>query len=369
MHPALPGTDAVGRIACLMLGGIGDYLVTTPTILALRERYPAARLTLIQRAEFVDAARGHPAIDEIVAFRSGNAVRKALFLGRLAARRWDLWVDLQAPTFNTLGDNAALFRRNALMMRMPRTRWRLGFAVPQLAPHLTHAAPVPSRAVLERENLARTTLRLVRGDAAAAAPVRKELPPVSPAATAELHALLAAQGVAARPRIGLFFGSNQPAEVWPYARVHAFCEQLRAACPGHAVVIFGGPREAAAAARLAEAFRGPALPVVSFAGRLSLPQTAALLAGCAAVVATNSGPMHMADALGCRLVMLSSTKGYVPVWAPLSTPHAVISHAVPCSPCLVSVCVRDNLCMNLIDAGAVLAALLPLLDGAPSGAA
>ena len=68
MSGALPPADQVRSIACLMLGAIGDFVVTTPAIRALRDAYPSARLTVILRRELVALAEGNPCIDEVLAF-------------------------------------------------------------------------------------------------------------------------------------------------------------------------------------------------------------------------------------------------------------------------------------------------------------
>lgn len=349
MTAALPPAAEVGSIACLMLGAIGDLLVTTPTIRALRAAYPAARLTVILRHELAPLAQGNPCVDEVLAFRSGGAWRKAAFLATLARRRFDLWVDLHVPTFNTFGSNDAVFRRNALMMRVARSRYRLGYAAPALAPHLTHAVPVPDDAVFAAENIVASTLRIVDGDPGGA---RKELPPADATTRAAASALL---GADAGPVVGLFFGSNQPAGVWPRARVAELCRALPAALPGHRFALLGGPAERTTAAAVMEEHGiGRFLDLVA---RCALPVTAEVMRRCAAVVATDSGPMHMADALGVPLVALFAAKNPLPLWLPLSPAARVLHHDVDCRRCLLSVCPRGNLCLDLISPADVIDAL------------
>ena len=348
MSMGMPPANQVRSIACLMLGAIGDFVVTTPAIRALRDAYPGARLTVILRRELVPLAEGNPCIDEVLAFRSGGVWRKAAFLATLLRRRWDLWVDLHVPTFNTFGSNDAVFRRNALMLRAARARFRLGYAAPALAPHLTHPVAVPGDEVFAAENIVASTLRIVGASPDGA---RKELPPATGAARAAASALL---GADARPLVGLFFGSNQPAGVWPRARVAALCAALPAALPGHRFALLGGPGERADIDAACAGLDGPFLDLV---GRCGLATTAEVMRRCAAVVATDSGPMHMADALGVPLVALFGAKNPLPLWLPLSPAAVVLHRDVDCRRCLLSVCPRGNLCMELIPPADVIDAL------------
>ncbi len=350
----LPPPSQVRRIACLMLGAIGDFIVTTPTQQALRAAYPDARITLVIREAQRGLAEGSPWIDEILPLRSGAWSRLAL-PAALLMRRWDLWVDLHVPTFNTFGTNAHVFRRNAFLMRAAGARFRLAFDDPALSAGLTHPVPTPSMDEMAVENIAITTRRLLPG--AAPSPLRKSLPPRRAEAMAAVDRVLAAEGAGDRPLVSVFFGSNQPSGVWPYERVLAFCRRLPERFPGFRFPLLGGPNERVAVDRLHGDIGALFPPLIDLTGRLTLPETAAVMARSRAVVATDSGPMHMADALGVPLVALFGAKNPMPLWLPLTPDAKVITHGVPCAGCLRNICDRDNLCMSLITEDEVLSAL------------
>ncbi len=353
--PHLPPPAEIRSIVCLMLGEIGDLVVVLPTIEALRERYPDARVTLIIRGFLADLVRADPRIDELFLLRAKTPVAKVAFVARLALRRWDMWVDLHTPTFNTVSSNGDVFRRNARLMKAAGCRFRLGFAMPETARYLTHARPSPGPATLAQENIVETTARLVGG---ASRPKRMFVPAAD---HAEATRLLVERNAANAASIALFFGAKQDAKVWPYENVARFIALLAGALPGLNLLLVGGPAEAALFRRLAgdEALARPAR-LINLIGASSLGVTMALLSRCRAAVMTDSGPMHIADALGIPLVALFSAHNH-PVWHPTAPRSVVLRELVECGPCFKATCPKENLCMSRITPEAVLHRLLPML--------
>jgi ADP-heptose:LPS heptosyltransferase len=349
---ALPAAGEVRTIVAFMLGEIGDLLVATPALHALKQRYPGARLALIVRRQLADLVQANPDVDELLLYDSRSRWSKAAFLVRLRLRRWDLWVDLHTPTFNTWNSNDQLFRRNRWFMRAAHARFRRGFAMPPIERELTHPEPLPDVATLRSENIVATTLRLA-GDPAASSKRLYLLPQANVWAKDFRYR----HGLADTPVIGLFFGAKQSAKVWPLEHAASFVEALALRHAQYRLLLLGGPHEADYARALAS--RLPAAVVarlVDTTAQLSLAQTAALLSGCAAVVCTDSGPMHMAEALGRPLVALMSAHNYGPVWRPLHA-IAVLRADVPCSPCLKADCSEQQACMRALTPDAALAAL------------
>jgi heptosyltransferase-2 len=101
--------------------------------------------------------------------------------------------------------------------------------------------------------------------------------------------------------------------------------------------------------------------VRDFTGRTSLAQTGALLSRCAAIVATNSGGMHIADATDIPIVALFSMHNHPGVWNPVNGKSIVLHHEIACGPCFRSVCPVGNACMASITPEEALEALLAVL--------
>jgi heptosyltransferase-2 len=355
----LPAATEVRTITALMLGEIGDLIVTTPTLAALRERYPQARLRVIVRRAMAELLASNPAVDELLLYDSRSRWTKIAFLGRLALMGHDLWVDLHTPTFNTWNTNDEVFRRNRLFMRAARPRFQLAFEMAPLRGRITHPVAVPEPATLRDENIVDTTLRLVGGSAD-----RRKRLVVAAADSAWAQAELARRRIDQAPCIGLFFGAKQSAKVWPLQRTAALCAGLPQRFPQATFLILGGPHEVDAARELLAGLPAESRPRFhDLTATGGLGRSAALIARCAALVATDSGPMHMADALGVELVALMSAHNHAAVWRPLRA-AAVLRTEVACSPCFSADCVQGQACMLGIEAEPVMAALAQALSRA-----
>ncbi len=151
-----------------------------------------------------------------------------------------------------------------------------------------------------------------------------------------------------RPYVVLHPGASVPARAWPARRWTATCSLLSAS--GQRVVVTGGPTERELTAAVATAGTG----AVDLGGRTSLPELAAVLAGADAVVVANTGPAHLAAAVGTPVVSLFAPTVPAVRWAPYGVRHLLLGdqHApcrdtrarecpVPGHPCLSSVSAED----------------------------
>ncbi len=166
-----------------------------------------------------------------------------------------------------------------------------------------------------------------------------------------------------RRTIGIFPGSNAPSRRWTAMRFNELVRRL--VSTGARVIVFGGPaeREMSAAAAAGGA--------IDLGGRTDLPLLAAGLAECELVVSNDSGPLHLAAAVGTRTVSLWGA-GDPAVTGP-PPEHSVIRHPeLYCVPCVKNVCPRrgrgmflpdaHNECMHLITVDEVDAAASQLLN-------
>jgi len=358
-HPGFPAASSVGRIVALMIGEIGDLIVTFPTLEALKARFPDAHLTLIARPAVRDLVAAQPAVDEFMPFSASGLPSKLGFMAHLALKRWDLWVDLHTPTYNTCCSNEHVFRRNALLMRAAGCRYRLGFGVAPMTPKLTHVVPAPDENTLQTENIADTTLRLADG---AGDPRWRKAISISPALRDAMAERLGTDD-ADIPFIGLFFGGKQSANVWPETHIARFLPMALERLPGYRFVLFGGAHEAAFVARVLATLKPDhASRIMNLTHRLSLIETAAAMSLCRLVVSTDSGPMHIADAAGAPLVTLFGSHSYLPIWLPRTPRKRVINHRPPCSLCFASECPENRECMSAISPEEVMTEVQSLLE-------
>ncbi|NNK48590.1 MAG: glycosyltransferase family 9 protein [Gemmatimonadetes bacterium] len=174
----------------------------------------------------------------------------------------------------------------------------------------------------------------------------------------------------ARVVVGLFPGANAESRRWPAGRFSALAQRMASA--GHRVLVLGGPGEAGLTEVVARA--GAAFgECEDHGGRTDLMGLSGLLAGCDVLVTNDTGPMHLAAALGTPVVALEGPAD-VRQTRPLGTRVRLVGRFdLPCVPCVRNRCPRTgpgteltdarNECMWLISVDEVERAVQELLDG------
>ena len=287
--PLHPRFDGVERIAVLRGGALGDLVFALPALAALRAAYPSAAITLLGgpvAPALLGGRLGVP-VDavEVLPFwpgvrdgdgagdDAGEAVEA--FVGRMRAQRFDLAVQAHGG-----GRHA-----NPFLLRLG-------------AQH-TVGTGTPDAERLERtlhyDYFQHEVLRWLEvAGLAGAAPVALE--PELPVAAEERAA--GERLIGPGPRVVIHPGATDPRRHWPVARFGAVAAAV--ARRGARVAVVGDASEAGIADRVVAAADHPA--VVSLAGRLDLGGLVGVLAAADVVVANDSGPRHLAQAVGARTV-------------------------------------------------------------------
>ncbi len=166
--------------------------------------------------------------------------------------------------------------------------------------------------------------------------------------------------VADEPYVVVHPGASVTARAWEPERCAALVDALVAA--GRRVVVTGGPGERALTALVA----GPPQPeVLDLGGRTDLPQLAEVLAAAGAVVVGNTGPAHLAAAVGTPVVSLYAPTVPAVRWRPWMVPHELLYMDVPCAGCRARECpVPGHPCLGGVTVPEV-AAAVGRLAGAP----
>jgi len=162
------------------------------------------------------------------------------------------------------------------------------------------------------------------------------------------------------PYVVVHPGASVPARAWAPERHAELVSALADA--GRRVVVTGAPSEAALTARVA----GPPRPgVIDLGGATTLGELAGVLAGADAVVVGNTGPAHLAAAVGTPVVSLFALTVPAVRWRPWRVPHELLSVDVPCAGCRARVCPVDgHPCVDDVRAEVVLAAVERLAPAA-----
>ncbi len=344
--------ETVRSILVMRLYFMGDVLLATPVLEALKRAFPDARLTVLAKKRGVDVLIANPHVDEIVLY---DAVpdyhmprRQWQLARRLRRERFDLAVDLSGNLLSSW------------ILWAADPAYRVGFNHAGFPHLLDYRIPyVSDGSVVEH------LLSAVEPLGATAEP-RPRIYLTDEERGAAVEALQRA-GVAPAARFAVLApGANWEYRRWPEKR-HAALARRLAQEAGLACVLAGGAADVALCERIARDAEGVA---VSLAGCLDIRGSAAVVERAAVFVGSDSGPMHVAAAVGTPVVALFGPN--TPVrFAPRGAPSRVIRHEYPCSPCDQKECVRpENPCMAAITVDEVFEAALDLLRrGARSGGA
>jgi heptosyltransferase-2 len=363
------------RILIRGVNWLGDAVMTTPALMRLREAFPQARFTLSTPQKLAGLWLHHPAVDDIIAFAPHEnifAVSK-----KLRAAKCDLAVILPNSP------------RAALEVWLAGIPQRLGYARPWRNCLLTQTVAPRAAAVKMRKRSSAEIKMLVARNPQ---PNSREtiLPPAAHQLYEYLHltAVLGASTVplapqlaitleelaAARKKFGLealsmpILGLNPgaeygPAKRWPVEKFIAAAREIQRRHPCF-WILFGGSNDAPITEQIESALGGQSGAVLNLAGKTSLRELMSLLKLCRVVLTNDTGPMHVAAALGTRVVVPfgSTSPALTGPGLPGDTRHHFITANAPCSPCFLRECPIDFRCMRDISLEIVVEAVVQSLN-------
>ena len=338
------------RILLIRLSALGDIVLTSPAIRAIRQHLPQARLTMLTDTPYRDLLSDNPNLDQVIDFQRKDKHLSAThrLIQQLRAEKFDLVIDFQRKF------------RTSLIGFLSQAKVRVGFHRPN-GYLLTKVVP-PSD--LERyQHAIDSYFQLLHALDIPATNRQLELY-VSGADRLFAQTGLKQKGLLDEPlKVGLFPGASWDFKQWSpnrFVEVGKRCVELYQG----RILVFGSPAER----KLADWIAGKiGKKAVSLAGDLRLGQLAAYIEQCQLFIANDTGPMHMATALGVSTIGLFGPGNYHK-FRPLGNNHTVIRHEVPCSPCkqFNNHC-QSNICMQGISVKLVWQAAEQKLTAYPSG--
>jgi ADP-heptose:LPS heptosyltransferase len=156
--------------------------------------------------------------------------------------------------------------------------------------------------------------------------------------------------------------AKQKHKCWPIGSFKKLGKLLLSTFPGVRLVIVGGPEDEALGNLLVTVWGGESL---NFAGKSSILQSAEIIRRCKLFIGNDSGPSHLAVAMGTPVVTIFSSFVYPELWRPWGRKSRIIRHSVPCEFCFTEngKCPKStNLCMDGISVEEVLSVCLETLD-------
>lgn len=352
-----PAWDSARNILCVRLDSLGDVLMCTPALRALRQCQPGRRLTLLTSPGAALAAPFIPELDDVIEYdapwmkssASHAAAADLALAAQLATRCFDA-----AVIFTTYSQSALPAALLAYLTGIPL--------------RLAHCRENPYQLLTDWVTETEPQQR-IRHE------VQRQLDLVAsvgcPAVDARLSFALREYDLdVVRQRLRdtgidpasrwllLHPGASAASRRYPRRHWAELIRQL-ALRPGLPVVLTGGRDEI----ELVDAIRaGGAVPVVSLAGQLGLGQLAAALGLAAVVVCNNTGPAHIAAALGTPVAVLYALTN--PQHTPWQVANRLLYHDVPCRFCYKSVCPEGHHdCLDKVEPARVVEAVCSLLNG------
>ena len=390
---------------------LGDAVMTTPALLRLREKFPQAQLAVLTPDKLAGLWSHHPAVDEVISITPAESpwtVANRIRANSPARFRSGPPATVEPggpfalPVGTRPGTAGPAFELALVLPNSPRSALevflagipqRVGYARPWRNWFLTRAiasrpgavkmrkrplAEIRSLTAAESNGAGNSVHRVLANPAshthqiheylhlAAALGANPEpLPPqlCVPPGESEAARTKFRLGAASGPILGLNPGAEYgPAKRWPVAHFIAAAREIHRQVGG-VWLLFGGKGDIELTGQIAAALQAAGVPLHDLAGRTTLRELMALLPLCRVLLTNDTGPMHVAAALGTPVVVPfgSTSPELTGPGLPGDSQHQLLRSGAPCSPCFLRQCPIDFRCLRGLGAERVMAAVAEVL--------
>lgn len=353
LAPARWDWSKVRRVLVVRLRSIGDTVLATPSLYALRRFLPGARVDVLLEDWVAPLLEGSAEVDRVVTVRRKSKTSRLQVARELRAEAYDV-------VYNLHGGSTA-----ALLTRATGARHRVGYADYRYASLHNHAAPPSSKLWgQEKTHSVEQQLALLGWTGVPVSDRPATRLAVKPEAAARIAQKLTHAGIVE----GQPFALVHPAaafetKTWAAENFARIVEHL--AARGIASVAVAAPNESA----VVEAVRSKTRAMLVGFTDLSLPELTALAARASLFVGNDSGVAHVAAAVEVRQVVVFGSSN-VAHWRPWSdAPAEVVREEMPCAPCPGYTCAEFDApeCIRRVSVERVLAAVERVLSKAVTG--
>ena len=346
--------QAPKRLLIRGVNWLGDAVMSTPALLRLRQALPNTHIAILTHAKLADLWKNHPAINQVLTFNPGDNI----FSVSRNLRRWHFDAALAFPNSH----------RSALELWFAGIPIRAGLSKFGRNLFLTHPIPPPPflrpmrkrttrqiRAIISsniepspaysiQNHHSLLYLHLVSKFGADSRPIQ----PMLEVTPEELDAFRSRFAIENKLVLGICPGAEYgPAKRWPpdYFKKTAGTVHRNSGCLW---LIFGGAADEETASYIASGL--PNGSCINLAGKTSLRELCAALKLCRIVLTNDSGPMHVAAAVGTRVIALfgSTSPELTGPGLPGDSNHIIMRANVSCSPCFRRSCPIDYRCLKNI---------------------
>lgn len=363
-----PEWRAVRRVLAVRLDNLGDVLVMTPAMHAIRQSLPQVTLTLLASPIGAQAGRLNPDIDDVIVYQAPwmdpwqklprDPEREQQMIALLRERQFD-----GAIIFTSFRQSPL---PSAYLCYLADIPLRLAASIDGPGSLLTTRHKHPERMLHEVERgldlVGAVGLTTEERDLVLRVPddARGFLEDAFPALECRANLTRKRQQPYVplqRPLVVIHPGCSMPARTYPWEMYAELADQLIERL-GAAVVLTGAEAEQELVARVQHRMQHRALPL---AGKLPFPAFCALIEAADLTITNNTGPMHMAAALKTPVIALFALTNPPEQWGPWRVPHRRLYHDVACRICYSRVCRYGHECLRLITPAMVVESAVELL--------
>jgi heptosyltransferase-1 len=274
---------------------LGDIVLALPALTALRKSFPDARISWLIRPEFAPLLENHPHLNDTIIF-DRKFLGKAWFHPRALASLLSLIRRLRRSKFDAVIDLQGLFRTASLAW-LSGCKERLGMANARELAHIfyTHKTKRQQDCI----HVVDYYLKVIQAIGAIETKVQFVLP-TDPAAADSVNTLLIHRDIKPGNYAVFVPGSAQKSKCWPAHNFASLAEKIVSQF-GFSIILVGTNAEKAITEKIVSRANAQ---VADFAGLTTLPELVALFKAAKIVVSNDTGPGHIAAALGVPLVMI-----------------------------------------------------------------
>ncbi len=344
------------NILIVKLSAIGDVIHTLPSLAALRTLYPDAHITWVVEEAAAGLLQNHPLLDTVLISRrkrwlndlQNGEIRRALreirlFLRELRARRYDLVIDFHG------------LLKSSVIVLLSGGKRKLGYDSLQELSGLFYKEKIPEDMNKHAVNRYLDFPRYLGAE-----DIRPEFPlPCDSAAAAKVQTILEKHHLKNKNFIAINPVAYWETKLWDNEKFAHLADLIKTKL--NAEVVFTG----SAKEPLEKIVRLMKTKAVNLGGETSLPELAHLYKESRLVITTDSGPMHLAAAVGTEVVALFGPTDPQRT-GPYGKGHTIIRTDLPCSPCFLKNC-KTKKCLQDILPEQVFAVINERLKGVKDG--
>jgi len=335
LKPRTKNPDDFKRILICRTDRIGDVLLSTPVIKALKERYPKAYIAMMVSAYAKDIVSGNPYLDKVIILDKDGEHKGWLgsikFIRELKKYKFDLVLILHPVNRVHL---ITFF--SGIPKRVGYDR-KLGFL---LTDKIEHSKQLGMKHELDYNFDLLRYLGIEVSDKDLFIPIKAE-------SEKWLADFFAQEGISnADKLLAIHPAASCPSKIWPVERFAETADRL-AEKYGFKVLVISGPKDIALAKNLVKHMHSVTM---NLAGKTSVTQLASLLKRCRLLISNDSGPVHIASAVGTPVISIFARNqaGLSPKrWGPVGKKDKILHKAV-CLECLAHNCKKEFACLKAI---------------------